>query len=135
VETFARTFPLVALAALFTLAPAGCRRAHGPVTVADAGPPGVRVHIPLHGGPLGSHEERDLIYALSDRVHAAVDPADAGDVDGNEFGGGECVMFVHGGDPARVWTLVEPVLRAAEFTHGGHAELHGGRGPDRRVEF
>ncbi len=111
---------------------AACHRARGTVTV-DAGPPGVRVHIPLTAGPFGSNEERDAIYALSDRVHEALGPADAGFVDGNEFGGGECIMMLRGRDPARVWQVVEPVLRATALVHGGRAELHGGNSPDRSV--
>lgn len=113
------------------LAPA-CHRARA-LAAADGGTPGVRVHIPLTAGPFGSTEERDAIYALSDRVHGALEPADAGVIEGNEFGGGECVMMLRGRDPARTWQVVEPLLRATEFVHGGHADLHGGSAPDRTV--
>ena len=90
--------------------------------------------LPLRQGSFGSAEERAAIFELSDRVHAALEPIDAGDIAGNEFGAGQCVMIVHTGDPMRVWQAMEPVIRATPFVRGGHAEIHGASF-DRRVDF
>jgi hypothetical protein len=87
----------------------------------------------MHDGAFGSPEERVAIYALSDRIHEALVAQHAGDVQGNEFGGGQCVMIVNGNDPERMWQAMAGVVRGAEVARGGHAELRMADGVMRRV--
>jgi hypothetical protein len=108
-----------------------CRRS----VYLDAGPPGVRVHLRMRGGAFGSVDERTAVYALSDRVHAALAAQHAGDVQGNEFGGAECVMIVNGSDPERMWQAMARVVGESEVARGGHAELRMADGVMRRVDW
>src|SRR5262249_42893101 len=55
----------------------------------------VIVHLWLRDGGFGSPDERKAIEALEDQIELAIDEASAGEFDGNEFGGGECVLFLH----------------------------------------
>lgn len=46
---------------------------------------------------------------------AAVEEALVGEVDGNEFGGGEAVVFAYGPDADALFEVMEPVLRGLPF--------------------
>ncbi|WP_406354482.1 hypothetical protein OH738_23200 [Streptomyces hirsutus] len=42
---------------------------------------------------------------------AATEAADVGEVDGNEFGGGEAVVYAYGPDTEALLKVMEPTLR------------------------
>jgi hypothetical protein len=64
-------------------------------------PPAVQhaviTHLPLSGDEFGTPEERDAVHELEDRIEAAVATV-GGDHDGDEFGGGEAVLYTYGPD-------------------------------------
>ncbi|GIJ79078.1 hypothetical protein SAMN05443287_101532 [Micromonospora phaseoli] len=72
----------------------------------------VIVCYPLTGGGFGEEQERQAIYDLASRLADAVGAADAGDFDGQEFGGGEAVLYAYGPDATRLFAAMEPQLRA-----------------------
>ena len=54
----------------------------------------VIVHLRLDDSAFGSTEKREGIIELQDELAAAIDEAKAGEFDGDEFGEGECVLFM-----------------------------------------
>ncbi|MGD9494869.1 MAG: hypothetical protein AB7Y46_01035 [Armatimonadota bacterium] len=89
--------------------------------VSDPGEHAVLVHIPLSDDEFGAEEEREAIFALEDELIAAIEQTDAGVLDGNEFGGGQCVLFMYGPDADALWAAVEPLLREFAPARGGYA--------------
>jgi hypothetical protein len=72
----------------------------------------VLVTYALSDDRYGQEEEREAIYALMERLTEAVEAADAGEFDGNEFGGGKVVLYAYGPDANRLFAAMEPQLRA-----------------------
>ena len=70
----------------------------------------VIVHLALAGGEAGSPDERARLVKLQDEVSAAVDAAGVGLFDGDEWGGGECVLYLYGADADRLFDAVRPVI-------------------------
>ncbi|MGW7364071.1 hypothetical protein ACWGI8_11730 [Streptomyces sp. NPDC054841] len=48
-------------------------------------------------------------------MSAAVEAAGVGEVDGNEFGGGEAVLYSYGPDADALFKVMEPALRELPF--------------------
>jgi hypothetical protein len=100
----------------------------------------VIVHMRLRDGRFGSPDERKAIEALEDQILLAIDEASAGEFDGNEFGGGECVLFMCGSDADGLYGVIEPLLKAAPAATGGYAikrygEAHDTTSPEVRVTW
>jgi hypothetical protein len=72
----------------------------------------VVVHIALPSPDFGSQGERSAVHDLKRRIDAIVRAADAGVVDGDEFGAGEAVLYIHGSDAERLFATMETELRA-----------------------
>jgi hypothetical protein len=87
----------------------------------------VLVHLALRG-EYGSAADREAVFALEDRLEAAIEAMDAGELDGNEFGGGEVVLYLYGPSKDRLWDAVEADVRAVA-TPGSFVLLRPG-GPD-----
>jgi hypothetical protein len=90
----------------------------------------VIVHLRLRDDLFGSPDERTAIEALEDQIELAIDEASAGEFDGNEFGGGECVLFMYGPDADRLYGVIEPLLKAAPAATGGYALKRYGEADD-----
>ena len=90
----------------------------------------VLVHLRLRDGRFGSPDERKAIEVLEDQIQFAIDEASAGEFDGNEFGGGECVLFTYGPDADRLYRVIEPLLKAAPAAAGGYAIKRYGEAHD-----
>ncbi|MCX5321067.1 hypothetical protein [Streptomyces sp. NBC_00120] len=74
-----------------------------PVTPEQA----VIAHCCLSDEQYGSPAERALSAAVAD--------AGVGEVDGNEFGGGEAVLYAYGADAEALFKIMEPTLRSLPF--------------------
>ena len=92
----------------------------------------VQLHFRLSDDTYGSEHEREAVYALQEQLDAAIAEADAGEFDGNEFGGGKAVLFMYGPDKDRLWSAVEPIAR--EFPMRPAFALLRAGGPDMRPE-
>jgi hypothetical protein len=86
----------------------------------------VKVILKLSDGDMGSSEERDAIHELSDTLQTAIEENEAGEFDGDEFGGGECVLYMYGTDADRLFEAIRPALKASPLAPGGHAVLRYG---------
>jgi hypothetical protein len=71
----------------------------------------VLLHIDLGDDEYGSEPQRETVFALEDELEQAIAAAGAGELDGNEFGGGEVVLYMYGPDKDRLWAAIEPVIR------------------------
>jgi len=100
-------------------------------------PQSVIVHIKLSGGEHGSEEERDSVHRMTDRLAEVIAIAKAGEFDGDEFGGGECTLYMYGPDANRIFSLIFPLLKDWEPLKGGYAlKRYGPPGsPTEKVTF
>jgi hypothetical protein len=100
----------------------------------------VLVYLNLTADAFGTEDERDNIHQLSDLINAAIVQQEAGEFDGDEFGGGQCTLFMYGPDADQLFAAIEPVIRSSPLTRGGHAIKRYGDADDpdareERVEF
>ena len=72
----------------------------------------VIVHYSLAGSGFGSQTDREAVYALEERLRQAIEAHGVGEFDGNEFGGGEAVLYAYGPDAAALFDVMEEPLRA-----------------------
>ncbi|GAA3388792.1 hypothetical protein [Cryptosporangium minutisporangium] len=99
----------------------------------------VIVTYSLSGNALGEPQERESVHALEKRLTTAIEAAGAGELDGDEFGGGEAVLYAYGPDASRLFAVMEPALRAFP-ARPGHAVLRYGEADDptaieRRIDL
>ena len=102
---------------------------------ADEGSPvpdqALLVHVPLSNDEFGSDEEREGLFEVEDQMVEAIEGAEIGEYDGNEFGGGEFVMYIYGPDADALFSAAEPILRALQPPMGGfYAMKRYGRADD-----
>lgn len=90
----------------------------------------ILVHIPLRGGPFGSAAEKQDLMRLENDLEKAIVQAGAGEFDGDEFGGGKCVLFMYGPDADRLFETVQPILRANALSAAGYALKRYGEASD-----
>lgn len=79
------------------------------------------VNLKLAGDGFGEPEERERIWTLADDLAEAVETQTDGKFDGDEFGEGECRLFMYGPDPDAMFSAVEQILRESSLTAGAHA--------------
>ncbi len=94
----------------------------------------VIAHLRLTDRGYGSDGEREAIFLLEDRLAAAIARARAGEFDGNEFGGGECTLYMYGPDADALYNAIVPVLQMNPLARGGYAVKRYGdaRDPNSR---
>jgi hypothetical protein len=79
----------------------------------------VIVHLRLCDDPFRSSEERKSVEALEGQLERAIAEAWAGEFDGDEFGEGECVLFMYGPEADRLFDTIEPLLKISPVAAGG----------------
>ncbi len=80
----------------------------------------VLVVFALRSAAMGTTRERADIEALAERLEEAVAAADAGQFDGDEVGGGECVLFFSGPRERPLVQALRPVLDASAVGRRAH---------------
>jgi len=96
----------------------------------------VLVYLPLSNAEFGEPAEREAIHSLSDCLRDAISAAAVGEFDGDEFGGGQCTLFMYGPDADRLFACVEPLLLGSPLCSRARVtKRYGGPGdPDVRHE-
>ncbi|MEU1468033.1 hypothetical protein ABZ434_07400 [Streptomyces sp. NPDC005761] len=92
----------------------------------------------LGGDEFGEPGQRSLVFEAERSIGAAVAAAGVGEVDGNEFGGGEVVIYAYGPDAEALFRVMEPGLRMLPFRPAHVVLRYGEPGDDvvsERVEF
>ena len=92
----------------------------------------VIVRVKLTGGKYGTDQERSSIFKAGRRLHRVITRAGVGEHDGNEFGGGEAVLYSYGPDADRLFAVVEPVFKS--FPMEAVAVLRYGAPADPQVK-
>ncbi|MFJ6053839.1 hypothetical protein [Streptomyces sp. NPDC092307] len=83
----------------------------------------------LGGDDFGEPDQWSLVFGAERVMGAAVKAAGVGEVDGNEFGGGEVVIFAYGPDAEALYRAMEPGLRTLPF-RPAHVVLRHGEAAD-----
>jgi hypothetical protein len=81
----------------------------------------VIIHLRLSDDNLGTPEERDALFELQEHMMALLQQVRIGELDGDEFGQGECTLFLYGPNADLLFALVEPLLKACPHAIGGYA--------------
>ncbi len=94
----------------------------------------VIVYLDANGLPDAVYEEHDLA-TLEGQLEEAIASAQAGDLDGNEFGPGVVTLYMYGPDAEKLFCAVEAPLRAYPLCVGAKVVVRrGGPGsPERTV--
>ncbi|MFF4798691.1 hypothetical protein ACFY1U_09770 [Streptomyces sp. NPDC001351] len=95
----------------------------------------VIAHYRLSDDQYGSRSERQAIFDAERAMTAAVEGAGAGEVDGNEFGGGEAVLYAYGADAEALFKVMEPTLRSLPFRPAYVVLRQGSREMESRVDL
>ena len=89
----------------------------------------VITHLPLSGDEFGSVEEREAVFALENRLVEAATRL-GGEHDGNEFGGGEAVLYTYGPDADALLEAIRSSLGDFPVRPGAYAIKRYGRADD-----
>lgn len=113
------------------------RATHAPSAVATAATPSsehaVLIHLRLSDSAFGTPDEIEHLQALEVELEDAIARAGVGELDGNEIGGGEYVIYTYGPDADRLFGVVEPLLRASSSAREGFVLKRYGGPEDPRV--
>jgi len=78
------------------------------------------VVLKLSNRLMGVATERMEIEAFADQLEAAILEAGVGEYDGDELGGGECILFFCGPDIDRLLDVLRPLLKHSPLCRGAH---------------
>jgi hypothetical protein len=95
----------------------------------------VIAHYRLSDGQYGSRAEREAVFDAERSMATAVEEAGVGEVDGNEFGGGEAVLYAYGADAEALFKVMEPTLRGLAFRPAYVRLRRGRRETESRVNL
>src|SRR5262245_48592057 len=68
----------------------------GPDGAQESDDHAVMLHLKLSNAKFGTDKDIESCQALEVKLEALIEAANVGLVDGNEIGGGECVIFMYG---------------------------------------
>lgn len=80
----------------------------------------VKVYLKL-SNEYGTPEEIEAIHELSDALEEAIQESGAGEFDGDEFGGGECTLYMYGPDADKLFEAIRKSLKSSPAATGGYA--------------
>ena len=74
----------------------------------------------------------DPLFALEEKLEAAIEEAGTGEFDGNEVAvdGGDARLYMYGPDADKLFASVEPVLKTSALMKGANATLRYGPAAD-----
>ena len=80
------------------------------------------VVLRLSNRQMGTNEERIAIALLADELAAGVEEAGVGEYDGDEYGGGECILFFCGPNEVNLLGFLRTQLQHSSYARGAHFE-------------
>lgn len=95
------------------------------------------VVLQLSNRQMGTNQERADLEAFAEELAQAVEQAGVGEYDGDELGGGECVLFFCGPDVDQIVAVLRPLLQHAPLARGARFErmVEDADGECRRERF
>ncbi|MFD3872830.1 hypothetical protein [Streptomyces sp. NPDC058623] len=85
----------------------------------------VIAHYRLAGDGLGESSQREVVRQAQSLLTDAIEQADVGEFDGNEYGGGEVVLYAYGPAADALFAVMAPILNDLPF-RPAHAVLRYG---------
>src|SRR6266576_6918780 len=89
----------------------------------------VITHLPLSDDGYGTTEERNAVHELEARIGVAVERI-GGEHDGDEFGGGEAVLYTYGPDADALYQAIRMSLGRYQPRAGAYAIKRYGTAED-----
>lgn len=80
----------------------------------------VIVTIQLDSGGTGDREERRRILDLEHQLSDSIDNSSTGELDGDEFGGGTCTIYMYGPSAERLFSVTWPILKSFHAPSGSY---------------
>jgi hypothetical protein len=82
-------------------------------------------------------DDSERIYALEDKLTAAIKMASAGEFDGDEFGKGTCTLYMYGPDAERLYSATIKIIRGYRPAKGSYVIKRFGKpgAKQERIEF
>jgi hypothetical protein len=104
------------------------------VTRTSSGAAAVEHAVIVHLATSGA-EPRD-VFALEDKLIAAIENADAGEFDGNEIAvdGSEVVLYAYGPNADRLYAAMEPVIKGIPPARGSYVIKRYGDADDANAK-
>lgn len=94
----------------------------------------VIVHLRLTDSDIGSFEDEEPIEELTCRIEAVMETSGIGELDGDEWGGGYCRLFLHGPDANSIARAVLPDLLGFPARPGSYmVKRYGAPGADEEL--
>ena len=81
----------------------------------------VLVYLKLSDDNFGTTEEREQIFELEDRLEAAIERHNAGELDGDEFGGGFGTLYLYGTSAKGLFDAISEEVRTFPKRAGSYA--------------
>ncbi len=94
---------------------------NGQVPDPERGDHEVEVVLRLTNRQMGVRAEREAIVALEDALADVLDRTGVGELEGDEFGDGQCVLFFTGPDADRLFATLQPHLQESDLCRGAYA--------------
>jgi hypothetical protein len=97
----------------------------------------VLVHLKLSASPFGTDPERERVLEFEQQLEEAMLAAGVGEFDGNEFGDGECTLYMYGPDSEALFAAIAPVLRTSPLARGATVVKRAGPpgSPEEKLQF
>ena len=92
----------------------------------------IAVYFKLSDDDYGTADERDRIHRFTDKLSAVIQESKTGVFDGDEFGNGECGLFMYGPNADVLFEVVLPLLMEWDPLKGGYAIKRYGAPPEQR---
>jgi hypothetical protein len=79
----------------------------------------IAAYFKLSAPNFGTIDEMNEIHTFAGKLAEAIEASGLGVYDGDEFGEGECGLFMYGPDADRLFEVVYPLLSSWEKMRGG----------------
>ncbi len=96
----------------------------------------IAVCLRLEGGEYGNDNEREAIKDFARELDSEIRAHDVGTFDGDEYGNGECSLFMYGPNADTLFATIETLLKHWDRLKGGYViKRYGSSGASERIEF
>jgi|YelNatPaOPRAMG01_1025707.scaffolds.fasta_scaffold12171_8 hypothetical protein len=65
-------------------------------------------------------EFMEAVFELTDTLSELIQENGVGEYDGEEFGAGECILYMYGSDADRLYEVIKGALLASPLARGGY---------------
>jgi hypothetical protein len=89
------------------------------------------VTITLRSGGMGDRTERERIIALEHELSDAIENSSAGELDGDEYGGGTCTIYMYASDAERLLSVTLPILKRFHAPQGSYVVARHGNSNEK----